>query len=96
MKIISLHDYMSARRLAEVGQTSGELIPPDAAKEESLRALVVRAGSGEILETGKSILPAAGAGTGVLVGEYAGLQAKSDGRAHVVFSEDDVLRIFGE
>jgi chaperonin GroES len=93
MKLVPLHDRILAKRLAEKDKTRGGLFIPDDAKEKPLEALVVRVGSGKILETGQTLPLAVKAGDQVLIGKYSGSEVKLDGEDHIILREDEVLGI---
>jgi chaperonin GroES len=93
MKIRPLHDRILAKRLEGASKTLGGLFIPDNAKEKPLEALVVSAGSGKILESGKTLPLSVKAGDHVLIGKYTGSEVKLDGEEHIVVREDDILAI---
>jgi chaperonin GroES len=93
MTIRPLHDRILAERVAEEGKTSGGLFIPDNAKEKPLEALVVAAGTGKTLDSGKVQALSVKAGDKVLIGKYSGSDVKLDGKDHIIIREDEVLGI---
>jgi chaperonin GroES len=93
MKIRPLADRVVVKRIEQEEKTKGGIIIPDTAKEKPVEGLVVAAGSGKVLKSGKVRPPAVKAGDRVLFGKYAGTEVKLDGVEHVILTEDDVLAI---
>jgi chaperonin GroES len=93
MKIRPLADRVVVKRIAQEEKTKGGIIIPDTAKEKPVEGLVIAAGNGKVLKSGKVRPPAVKAGDRVLFGKYAGTEVKLDGVEHVILTEDDVLAI---
>ncbi len=93
MMIRPLHDRLLAKRLAEVGKTTGGLFIPDNAREKPLQATVVAVGSGKRLENGALQALVVKPGDRILIGKYTGSEVKLDGEDHIILGEDDVLAI---
>jgi chaperonin GroES len=93
MAIRPLHDRLVAKRVDEETKTAGGIIIPDTAKEKPLRAKVVAAGKGRILESGDVRPLDVKPGDTVLVGKYAGTEVKIDGVEHLILREDEVLGV---
>ncbi|MEO8699957.1 MAG: co-chaperone GroES [Kofleriaceae bacterium] len=96
MKIKPLHDRVLAKRIAQVGKTSGGLFIPDNAKEKPLEALVIAVGAGKRLENGTIEPMDVKPGDKILIGKYSGSELKIDGADHIILGEDDVLAVIGE
>jgi chaperonin GroES len=96
MKIRPLHDRLLAKRLAEVGKTTGGLFIPDNAKEKPLQATVIAVGTGKRLEGGTIQALEVKPGDRILIGKYSGSEVKVDGADHIILGEDDVLAILEE
>lgn len=94
MKIRPLHDRVLAKRIAEVGKTTGGLFIPDNAKEKPLEATVLAVGTGKRLESGRIEPVSVKVGDRILIGKYSGAVVKVDGDEHLIFSEDDILAVF--
>lgn len=95
MTIRPLHDRVLAKRIAEVGKTSGGLFIPDNAKEKPLEAIVVAVGSGKRLDNGKIEPMVVKPGDKILIGKYTGSEVSVDGADHIILGEDDVLAVIG-
>jgi len=93
MKIRPLHDRVLAKRIAEVGKTSGGLFIPDNAKEKPLEATVVAVGAGKRLDGGKLCALDVKPGDRILIGKYSGSDVKIDGDDHIILGEDDILAV---
>jgi len=93
MKIRPLADRVVVKRIEQEEKTKGGIIIPDTAKEKPVEGLVIAAGNGKVLKSGKVRPPAVKAGDRVLFGKYAGTEVKLDGVEHVILTEDDVLAI---
>lgn len=93
MKIRPLADRLVVKRIEQEEKTKGGIIIPDTAKEKPVEGLVIAAGNGKVLRSGKLRPPAVKAGDRVLFGKYAGTEVKLDGVEHVILTEDDVLGI---
>ena len=93
MKIRPLADRIVVKRIEQEEKTKGGIIIPDTAKEKPVEGLVVAAGNGKVLKSGKVRAPAVKTGDRVLFGKYAGTEVKLDGVEHVILTEDDVLAI---
>ena len=95
MTIRPLHDRVLAKRIAEVGKTSGGLFIPDNAKEKPLEAIVVAVGSGKRLDNGTIEPMEVKPGDKILIGKYTGSEVTVDGADHIILGEDDVLAVIG-
>jgi len=93
MKIRPLHDRVLAKRIAEVGKTSGGLFIPDNAKEKPLEATVIAVGAGKRLDDGKIQALTVKAGDRILVGKYSGSEVELEGDDHIILGEDDILAV---
>ncbi|MGO9834965.1 MAG: co-chaperone GroES [Polyangiaceae bacterium] len=93
MKIRPLADRLVVKRLEQEQKTKGGIIIPDSAKEKPVEGLVVAAGSGKVMKTGKVRPLAVKEGDRVLFGKYSGTEVKLDGVEHVILGEDDVLAV---
>jgi chaperonin GroES len=93
MKIRPLADRVVVKRIEQEEKTKGGIIIPDTAKEKPVEGLVIAAGNGKVLKSGKVRPPSVKAGDRVLFGKYAGTEVKLDGVEHVILTEDDVLAI---
>jgi len=93
MKIRPLADRLVVKRLEQEQKTKGGIIIPDTAKEKPVEGVVVAAGSGKVLKTGKVRALDVKEGDRVLFGKYSGTEVKLDGVEHVILGEDDVLAV---
>jgi chaperonin GroES len=95
MKIRPLADRVVVKRVDQEEKTKGGIIIPDTAKEKPVEGVVVAAGNGKVLKSGKIRPPAVKEGDRILFGKYTGTEVKLDGVEHVILTEDDVLAIVG-
>jgi chaperonin GroES len=93
MKIRPLADRLVVKRLEQEQKTKGGIIIPDSAKEKPVEGVVVAAGNGKVMKTGKVRPLAVKEGDRVLFGKYSGTEVKLDGVEHVILGEDDVLAV---
>ncbi len=73
--------------------TSGGIILPDAAREKPQRGIVMAAGPGKLLDSGKRGELSVGLGDEVFYGKYSGTEVEFDADTYVVLRENDVLAI---
>ena len=93
MKVTPVHDRLLVRRIEDKVQDKGGIVIPDSAREKSMEAQVIAAGSGRVVEGGKKVPLEVRVGDRVLLGRYAGSEVKIDDKEHVIVREDEVLGI---
>ncbi|MDX2175247.1 MAG: co-chaperone GroES [Candidatus Sumerlaeia bacterium] len=93
-KVTPLGDRLLVDRLESAEQkSSGGIIIPDTAKERPTEGLVIAAGEGKRLESGKLSPLAVKAGDKILFGKWSGTEVKIDGKEYIIMREDDVLAV---
>ncbi|MCU0663635.1 MAG: co-chaperone GroES [Myxococcota bacterium] len=93
MTIQPLHDCVLVKRLTPDGEAHEDWFLPHGVKEESFEALIVSAGSGRLLESGKVQALSVKVGDRVLVGRHSGTEVALDGEVLIVLRENDILGI---
>lgn len=93
MNIRPLQDRVVLKRLESESKTAGGIIIPDTAQEKPLEAEVVAVGPGARDEHGKLIPVDVKVGDVVLIGKWAGTEAKIDGVEYVIVKESDIIGV---
>jgi len=96
MKVKLLGDRVLIRRLEEEEKTESGIIIPDAAKERPQMGIVVEAGPGKVLKSGKVLPLDVKKGDKVVFPKFAGSEFKIKGEEHLILREDDILGIVHE
>ncbi|MEK6674165.1 MAG: co-chaperone GroES [Planctomycetota bacterium] len=73
--------------------TAGGIILPDAAREKPQRGIVLAAGPGKLLDSGKRGEMSVGVGDEVWYGKYSGTEIEFGTDKYVVLRENDVLAV---
>jgi chaperonin GroES len=93
MNIRPLQDRVVLKRLESESKTAGGIIIPDTAQEKPLEAEVVAVGPGARDDSGKLIAMDVKVGDVVLIGKWAGTEAKIDGVEYVIVKESDIIGV---
>jgi chaperonin GroES len=93
MKLKPLHDRILVRRVDEAEQVRGGIIIPDTAKEKPQEGVVVAAGNGKLLDSGKRLEMSVKEGDRILFGKYSGTEIKLEGEELLILREEDVLAV---
>ena len=73
--------------------TKGGIFIPETVRPRPLEGIVLAAGPGKMLESGKIAPMTVRVGDRVLYGKFAGVEVSIDGAQHRILTEDDVLAI---
>ncbi|SMO79041.1 chaperonin GroES [Balnearium lithotrophicum] len=93
MKLKPLYDRVVVKKIEVEQKTSGGIILPDTAKEESQIGEVIAVGEGKLLDNGEIRPLKVKVGDKVLFSKYAGNEIKLDGEELLVIREEDILAI---
>jgi chaperonin GroES len=93
MKLKPLYDRVVVKKIEVEQKTSGGIILPDTAKEESQIGEVIAVGEGRLLDNGEIRPLKVKVGDKVLFSKYAGNEIKLDGEELLVIREEDILAI---
>ncbi len=93
MNLKPLGDKVIVEVLSAEEKTKGGIILPDTAKEKPQEAKVIAAGSGKVLDNGKTVAPEVKAGDIVIFGKYSGSEVKVDGKEYLIIDNDDILAV---
>ncbi len=74
-------------------KTTGGIILPDSAREKPQRGIVIAAGPGKLLDSGKRGEMSASVGDEVFYGKYSGTEIDFGTDLYVVLREADILAI---
>jgi len=96
MKLRPLYDRVVVKKLEVEQKTSGGIILPDTAKEESQLGEVVAVGEGKLLESGELRSLKVKVGDRVLFSKYAGNEVKVEGEELLILREEDILAVVEE
>jgi chaperonin GroES len=96
MKLRPLYDRVVVKKLEVEQKTSGGIILPDTAKEESQLGEVVAVGEGKLLESGELRPLKVKVGDRVLFSKYAGNEVKVEGEELLILREEDILAVVEE
>ena len=73
--------------------TTGGIILPDTAREKPQRGVVVAAGPGKLLDSGKRGQMSLSVGDEVFYGKYSGTEIEFGSDSYVVLRESDILAV---
>ena len=96
MKLRPLYDRVVVKKLEVEQKTSGGIILPDTAKEESQLGEVVAVGEGKLLDSGELRPLKVKVGDRVLFSKYAGNEVKVEGEELLILREEDILAVVEE
>jgi chaperonin GroES len=88
-----LGDRLIIRRALAEEKTAGGIILPGSAQDKPKEGVVVAAGTGRILEDGKTAPMNVAVGNNVLFSSYAGTEVKVSGEDYLIMNESDILAI---
>jgi chaperonin GroES len=91
LKIRPLDDRVVVEPLEAEEKTAGGILLPDTAKQKPQRGLIVAAGPGKLLDSGKRSPLAIAKGDEVLYGKYAGNDVKVGAKELKILRESDIL-----
>jgi len=74
-------------------RTAGGIVLPDTAKEKPQRGMVVAAGPGKMLDSGKRGALSIKVGDEVFYAKYSGSDVEVNGEKYVILRETDVLAV---
>lgn len=86
-----LEDRLVVEPLEAEEKTAGGILLPDSAKEKPQRGVVVAAGPGRVLDSGKVAEMCVAVGDEVIYGKYSGSDVEVDGAKYKILREGDVL-----
>ncbi len=94
MKLQPISDYLIVEpKKEEVKTKSGIVLPDTVEKEKPQEGLVVAAGPGRLLESGKRAEMQVKKGDRILFSKYSPNEMKIEGKEYFVIKEDDVMAI---
>jgi len=94
MKLKPISDYIIVEPQKREAKTkSGIVLPDTAEKEKPQEGVVVAAGQGKMLDSGKRTEMQVKAGDRVLFSKYSPTEVKVDGKEYFVIREDDIMAI---
>lgn len=94
MKIKPLSDKVVLKLLDPQKQTSGGILLPEEAQEESYLAEVIAVGEGRFSESGQLIKPGVKNGQKVIIkGKWAGDNVTVDGIEYKIVSDSEILAV---
>ena len=94
MKLKPIWDYIIVEPQKREAKTkSGIVLPDTAEKEKPQEGVVVAAGQGKMLDSGKRTEMQVKAGDRVLFSKYSPTEVKVDGKEYFVIREDDIMAI---
>lgn len=86
-----LEDRLVVEPLEAEEKTAGGILLPDSAKEKPQRGIVVAAGCGRTLDSGKVAEMNVAVGDEVIYGKYSGSDVEVDGAKYKILRESDIL-----
>ena len=94
MKLKPISDYIIVEPQKREAKTkSGIVLPDTAEKEKPQEGVVVAAGQGKMLDSGKRTEMQVKAGDRVLFSKYSPTEIKVEGKEYFVIREDDIMAI---
>ena len=93
MRLVPLGDKVIVRRLEKAEQTTGGILLPDTAQEQSQLGRVLSVGDGRQLADGSVVAHQVREGDRVVFHSYAGNEVEVDGEPLLIMSEDDILAV---
>lgn len=94
MKLKPISDYIIVEpQKQEVKTKSGIVLPDTVEKEKPQEGVVIAAGPGKLLESGKHAAMQVKTGDKVLFSKYGPTEVKIDGKEYFVIKEDDILAV---
>jgi chaperonin GroES len=93
MSLRPLTDRVLIKRITSEEKTAGGIIIPDNAQEKPFEGVVVAAGTGKLLDNGKTIGLQVKEGDHVFFRKYGGTDVTIDGVDHLIMREEEILAI---
>ncbi len=93
MAVKPLEDRVLIKQCEAEEVTAGGIVLPDTAKEKPQRGVVVAAGPGKMLDSGKRGQMGLSKGDEVFYGKYTGTEVTIDDDPYVILRESDVLAV---
>lgn len=94
MKLKPISDYVVVEpRKHEAKTKSGIVLPDTMEKEKPQEGVVIAAGPGRLLDSGKHAAMQVKTGDMVLFSKYGPTEVKVDGKEYYVIKEEDILAI---